>query len=243
MSPRVRATTPKKKDEPSLQKHALLGLPRLHKKIRIAIAEDHAILREALADLLDHEPDFQVDGKARNGKEVLELLRDKPADVLILDLTMPECDGFQVLRAMNQQGLRVPTVVLTASEDKADYAQVVRLGGRGLVIKSQGAEKVFAAVRSVAQGKLAFCNDVAQQVLGAVAPPPGISGALGRLSARERQIADLIARGMKNSEIACELAISYNTVKVHVQTIFSKTGVRDRLELMTLALTTHQLTA
>lgn len=243
MSSRVRIATPKKASKSTTHKNNLFGLRALQKKIRIAIAEDHAILREALAAMLNGQPDFQVETKARNGKEALQALREKPADVLVLDLKMPECDGFEVLRVMSQQGSTVPALVLTGCEDKSAYAQVVRLGGRGLVVKSEGAEKLCSAIRNVAQGKLAFCNDVAQQVLGAIAPKPGICGALNRLSAREQEIASLVARGMKNSEIARELAISYNTVKVHLQTIFSKTGVRDRLELVTLALSTRQLTA
>ena len=246
MSSRVRMTSPKKTHKnilPTLPTNNLFDLRGLQKKIRIAIAEDHAILREALAVMLNSQPDFQVEAKACNGREVLQALRDNPADVLILDLMMPECDGFEVLRVMSQQRYEVPILVLTGSEDKSVYAQVVKLGGRGLVVKTEGAEKLCSAVRSVAQGKLAFCNDIAQQVLGAIAPKPGICGALSRLSAREQEIASLVARGMKNSEIARELAISYNTVKVHLQTIFSKTGVRDRLELMTLALSTRQLTA
>jgi DNA-binding NarL/FixJ family response regulator len=241
MSPRVRPATPKKHPRP--HSHNLLGLRTLQKKIRIAIAEDHTILREALATMLSRQPDFEVEAKARNGKEALQALREKQPDVLILDLGMPECNGFEVLRTMNQQGSQVPTVVLTGSENKADYAQVVKLGVRGLVLKSEGIEKLCGAVRNVAAGQLAFCNDIAQQVLGSMAPKPGFTGALSRLSERERQIAGLVARGMKNSEIARELAISYNTVKVHLQTIFSKTGVRDRLELVTLALTAQRLTA
>ena len=243
MSRRVGITTPKKINKSTPQKNNLLPIRTLQKKIRIAIAEDHAVLREALATMLDRQPDFHVEAKARNGREALQLLREKPADVLILDLTMPECDGFEVLRNMNQHGSPVPTLVLTGSEDRAAYAQVVKLGGRGLVVKSDGIETLFSAVRAVAAGKLAFCNEIAQNVLGAIAPKPGLTGALNRLSTREKQIATLVARGMKNSEIARELAISYNTVKVHLQTIFSKTGVRDRLELVTLALATRQLTA
>jgi DNA-binding NarL/FixJ family response regulator len=242
MSPRVRPT-PKKSAHAPVRKNNLLALRALQKKIRIAIAEDHTILREALAGMLNRQPDFAVEAKARNGREAIEAVREKQPDVLILDLSMPEGNGFDVLRAMNQQGAPVPTVVLTGSENKADYAQVVKLGVRGLVMKSEGIEKLCTAVRNVADGKLAFCNDVAQSVLGAMTPKPGFSGALNRLSAREREIAALVARGMKNSEIARELAISYNTVKVHLQTIFSKTGARDRLELVTLALSTHRLTA
>jgi DNA-binding NarL/FixJ family response regulator len=130
-------------------------------------------------------------------------------------------------------------VVLTGSESQPDYVQVVRLGARGLVLKGDSPEKLFNAIRAVANGELAFSDEVAQSVLQAMATETQEERAtnLQRLSERERQIAYLVARGMKNRDIATELAISENTVKRHLQSIFSKTGAKDRLELAVLALT------
>lgn len=206
--------------------------------ISIVIADDHAILRESLTALLQTQPNFQVAGAAANGDEALQLVQAHHPDVLVLDLFMPQSDGFEVLRMLDRSGDRVASVVLTASENQEDYVQVVRLGARGLVLKGDNPAKLFTAIRTVAEGELAFSDEVAQSVLNAMAtdtqaPPTSMS----RLSDRERQISYLIARGMRNRDIATDLSISENTVKRHIQSIFSKTGARDRLELAVLALT------
>jgi DNA-binding NarL/FixJ family response regulator len=209
-------------------------------KIRVVIADDHAVLRESLAALLNTQPDFVVEGTAANGQQALELVQQRHPDVLVLDLFMPDFDGFDVLRTLDRAGTRVATVVLTGSESEMDYVQVVRLGGRGLVIKSDEPEKLFSAVRAVAQGELAFSDDLAKQVVNSMATEwrqePPKANSLARLSERERQIAYAVARGLKNRNIAEQLSISENTVKRHLQSIFGKTGARDRLELAVIAL-------
>jgi DNA-binding NarL/FixJ family response regulator len=206
-------------------------------KVRIVIADDHAILRESLCALLSTQPDFQVEGGASNGQEALAEVQEHHPDVLVLDLFMPGSDGFEVLRTLDHAGTRVAAVVLTGSESELDYVQVVRLGGRGLVLKGDAPEKLFAAIRTVANGELAFSDELAQQVLTTMtAESRAPAKALTRLSDRERQIACYVARGMKNKDIGQELSISENTVKRHLQSIFSKTGARDRLELAVLAL-------
>ncbi len=207
-------------------------------KIRILIADDHVILLESLTALLGHAQDFEVVGKATNGAETLEQVRQHHPDVLLLDLFMPQGDGFDVLRTLDRSEHRVASVVLTGSDSQLDYVQVVKLGARGLVLKGDDPSKLFDAIRTVASGELAFSSDIAGQVVNAMAaeshPEPT---SLTRLSERERQIALLVARGLKNKDIAGELAISENTVKRHLQSIFSKTGTRDRLELAVLAVT------
>ena len=125
-------------------------------KIPIVIADDHAVLRESLTALLDTQPDFQVVGKASNGVEALDLVQKHQPTVLVLDLFMPGGDGFEVLRTLDRANSRVAAVVLTGSENQPDYVQVVRLGARGLVLKGEGPERLFAAIRSVANGELAF---------------------------------------------------------------------------------------
>ena len=213
--------------------------PSSSKKINVAIADDHAILRESLAALLATQGDFEVLGTAANGQEALDLVKNCPLDVLVLDLFMPDFDGFDVLKTLDRSGNRIASVVLTGSESEADYVKVVRLGARGLVIKSDGPQKLFDAVRLVANGDLAFSESLAQQVLASMSSEPREApqtGSLVRLSERERQIAYSVARGLKNRDIGQQLNISENTVKRHLQSIFSKTGARDRLELAVLAM-------
>lgn len=208
-------------------------------KIRIAIADDHAVLRESLCALLASHRDFEVVGTASDGSEALELIEKQHPDVLVLDLYMPGTDGFEVLRRLDRTDTKVASVVLTGSDSQQDYVQVVRLGARGLVLKGDPPENLFYAIRTVANGELAFSDDVAQGVLLAMTAEsqPERAADLHRLSEREKQIAGLVSRGMKNKDIAAQLAISENTVKRHLQSIFSKTGARDRLELAVLALT------
>ncbi|HYH00921.1 MAG TPA: response regulator transcription factor [Terriglobales bacterium] len=207
-------------------------------KIRVVIADDHVVLLESLSALLSSQPDFEVVGKAVNGTIAVELVQQHHPDVLVLDLFMPENDGFEVLRTLERAETRVAAVVLTGSESQLDYVQVVKLGARGLVLKGDNPEKLFTAIRTVASGDLAFSNDIANQVVSAMATEPRSEPTtLARLSERERQIAFLVARGLKNKDIAAELNISENTVKRHLQSIFSKTGTRDRLELAVLAVT------
>ncbi|HWY71123.1 MAG TPA: response regulator transcription factor [Terriglobales bacterium] len=210
-------------------------------KIRIVLADDHAILRESLSLLLSTQNDFEVEGSASNGQEALEMVQRYHPDVLVLDLFMPDFDGFEVLRTLDRSGNRVATVVLTASESDTDYAQVVRLGARGLVMKGDGPQSLFEAIRLVGSGELAFSDELAHQVVSTLANDKRETHAapqasLHRLSDRERQIAYSVARGMKNRDIASQLTISENTVKRHLQSIFGKTGARDRLELAVLAL-------
>lgn len=205
--------------------------------IAIVIADDHAVLRDSLAALLQSQPDFEVRGAAANGQEALQLVQEHHPDVLVLDLFMPQSDGFEVLRTLDRAGNRVASVVLTGSESNNDYVQVVRLGARGLVLKGDDPQTLFAAIRMVAEGELAFSHEVAESVLNSMASDkPPVPTSMGRLSDRERQISYLVARGMKNRDIATDLKISENTVKRHLQSIFSKTGSRDRLDLALLTL-------
>src|SRR3954469_10619360 len=171
-------------------------------KIRLVIADDHAVLRESLGALLESQKDMQVLGKASNGAEALELVREKKPDVLVLDLFMPGSDGFEVLRTLDRSGQMMPSVVLTGSESQLDYAQAVRFGARGLVLKGDDPTKLFTAIRSVVAGELAFSDDLAQPVLSTMVVDSGRqNSASPRLSDRERQIAFLVARGMKNKDI------------------------------------------
>jgi DNA-binding NarL/FixJ family response regulator len=205
--------------------------------IAIVIADDHAVLRESLSALLQSQPDFEVTGAAANGQEALQLVQQHHPDVLVLDLFMPQSDGFEVLRTLDRAGNRVASVVLTGSDSNNDYVQVVRLGARGLVLKGDDPQTLFAAIRMVAEGELAFSREVAESVLNSMASDkPPVPTSMGRLSGRERQISCLVARGMKNRDIATDLKISENTVKRHLQSIFSKTGSRDRLDLALLTL-------
>lgn len=213
--------------------------------IRIAIAEDHSALRQSLSALLSFSGEFAVAGTAVDGDEALELVLREHPDVLLLDLYMPGRSGFAVLRQLESSHLHTAGLVLTASEDPQDYALAVRHGARGLVRKGSDPEYLFTAIRLVAAGELAFTDAVARSILQAMTADPRSGQAQGmqRLSDRESEVARLVAAGMKNRDIAQQLRISENTVKRHLQSIFNKTGARDRLELAVLALNENSTAA
>jgi len=205
--------------------------------IRIIIADDHTLLRQSLIAMLSTQPEFEVIGEAGTGQTAFELVQSYQPDVLLLDLFMPEHDGFDVLRMLERVGNPVGTLILTASENEMDYVQAVRLGAKGLVLKEEPPDKLFEAIRAVARGELAFSDDIARQVVHSISDVrKKASHGMERLSERERSIALLVARGMRNREIGTQLNISENTVKRHLKSIFSKTGARDRLELAVITL-------
>ena len=207
------------------------------KNLAIVLGDHQQVVRDSIASLLGNQDDMEVVGSGASAGQVLELVRQHRPDVLILELDLLDGNGFEVLRTLSQESATVPTLILTASENEVDYVQAVRLGATGLVLKRDSPEKLFQAVRNVAAGQLAFSNEIAQQVVSWMAGErvrPRPSG-LQRLSEREQMVAALVARGLRNRQIAEELKISENTVKRHLQSIFSKTGTRDRVELAAMA--------
>ena len=207
--------------------------PNLEKKLAVILGDQQQVVRDSLAALLQTQPDMEVRATAATGNQTLELVRRHRPDVLVLELDLPEGNGFEVLRALEHQGASVPTLILTASDNETDYVQALRLGASGLVLKRDSPDKLFQAIRDVAAGQLAFSTEIAEHVVGRMAGertrPP--TRGLQRLSQRERTVAELVARRLRNREIAAQLNISENTVKRHLQSIFSKTGAHDRVEL------------
>ncbi|HKW24990.1 MAG TPA: response regulator transcription factor [Terriglobales bacterium] len=206
-------------------------------KLAVILADHHQVVRDSIAALLGTQADIEVVASAASGNQVTELVQRHRPDVLVLELDLPESSGFEVLRALSQAGLSLPTLILTGSDNEVDYVHAVRLGASGLVLKRDSPEKLFHAIRSVAAGQLAFSNEIAQQVVNWMAGERARPAARGlhRLSEREHTVVVLVTRGLRNREIAAELNISENTVKRHLQSIFSKTGAHDRVELAALA--------
>lgn len=203
------------------------------KRLAIILVDQQQVVRLSFATLLATQPDMEVVGAASTAAEALELVQRLRPDLLVLEVDLPEGGSFDLLRKLGQMGAAVRTLILTASENEMDYVQAVRLGAAGLALKRDTAEKVLQGIRSVAAGQLAFSNEIAQHVVSWMAGDrvrPRAQG-LQRLSEREREVATLVARGLRNREIANELSISENTVKRHLQSIFSKTGAHDRVEL------------
>jgi two-component system nitrate/nitrite response regulator NarL len=211
--------------------------------VRIIIADDHPIVRDGLKKLLLLEEDFEIVGEASDGREVLERVQELDPDVLLLDLRMPNLDGLSALQALQQTNKRTRVIVLTASEDKNEFVQAMKLGCSGIVLKQTAPDLIVKSIRKVNAGEIWLDSHTTAAVMRQFqtgVDAAGMATGKGRerspLSAREREIVALVAQGYKNKEMAEKMFISEQTVKNHLHNIFDKLGVSDRLELALYAI-------
>ena len=194
--------------------------------IRLIIADDHQLFRQGLRLLLKSEPEVAIVGETDRADELPTLLDRIPCDQLLLDLQMER----NALADIDNLARRVPVIVLTASEVPADAVAAVRKGAQAIVFKRFAVETLMDAIRMVAQGGVWLPVSLQTHMAARLRSP---SGAV--LSPREEEIVRYVAQGLRNGEIAKNLAISEETVKTHLSRIFRKVGVRDRLELALFA--------
>jgi two-component system nitrate/nitrite response regulator NarL len=206
--------------------------------IRILVADDHAIFRDGLRKLLEVADDVQIVGEASNGVECTKMLAKLKPDILLLDLRMPEKDGLGVLEEVNFDSLPTRVIVLTAAEDDRDVVRAMRLGARGVVLKQSASDLLLKSIRRVAEGEIWLDNRMTAEVIEAFkkSSESGQRREKPLLSAREKEIVQLVAQGFRNREIGEKLFISEQTVKNHLHNIFDKLGVSDRLELALYAI-------
>jgi two-component system, NarL family, nitrate/nitrite response regulator NarL len=215
-------------------------------KIRIVVADDHPIFRDGLCKLLGLEEDFQVVAQASDGREVLDVLQQHEPDILLLDLKMPGLDGLATLQRLQAARNRTRVIVLTASDDKNEFVQAMKLGTSGIVLKQTATELLIKSIRKVHAGEIWLDSHttaavIRQFVAAEENPIPQMAAAprdreRSPLSQREREIVALVAQGFKNKEMAEKMFISEQTVKNHLHNIFDKLGVSDRLELALYAI-------
>src|SRR6266850_5298466 len=215
-------------------------------KIRIVVADDHPIFRDGLCRLLALEDDFEVVAQAQDGRQVLDVLQQYEPDILLLDLKMPGLDGLATLQRLQIAKNKTRVIVLTASDDKNEFVQAMKLGTSGIVLKQTATELLIKSIRKVHAGEIWLDSHttaaVIRQFVASDEPPvpPPSSAPRERerspLSQREREIVALVAQGFKNKEMAEKMFISEQTVKNHLHNIFDKLGVSDRLELALYAI-------
>jgi len=211
--------------------------------VRIVLADDHPIVRDGLKKLLQLEDDFEIVGEAADGREVLERVQQLDPDVLLLDLRMPNLDGLAALQSLQQTNRRTRVIVLTASEDKNEFVQAMKLGCSGIVLKQTAPDLIVKSIRKVHSGEIWLDSNTTAAVMRQFSTGMDTGGggtSKGRerspLSTREREIVGLVSQGYKNKEMAEKMFISEQTVKNHLHNIFDKLGVSDRLELALYAI-------
>lgn len=205
--------------------------------IRLALAEDHKIVRWAIREALSTAEDLEIVGEAGTAAETLAMLRDVKPDVLVLDLTLPDRSGIDVLNEMRQLETAPLVVVLTWHTEPSYAARAIAAGAHGYVSKSAQPEELLRAIRAVARGERVVPAAVEEMLAsGAVNPA-------GSLTARELQVMEMLARGMTNREIAGQLGISGKTVDTHRGHVLKKLGVRNNSELTSFAVKHGYITA
>ena len=203
--------------------------------IRVAIADDHRVVRDGLCYLLSQEQDIEIAGEAGNGRQTMDVVAAARPDVLLLDLSMPELDGLAVLAALHDTPHRPAVVVLTSATDDEHLVRAIHAGAISYLLKTAPAEDVIAAVRDAAAGTASLSPELLTRFTQAVRRPPP-PDPLQPLSPRERDVLGLIARGHSNRQIARDLAIGEQTVKTHVRSILTKLGLQDRVQAAIFAI-------
>jgi DNA-binding NarL/FixJ family response regulator len=207
-------------------------------KLRIFLADDHAVVREGLKSLINAQPDMEVIGEAGDGRDACERAEHTRPDVVVLDVSMPGMSGAQAAARLRQGCPEVRVLALTVHEDKGYLRQLLGAGAAGYVLKRAAAEELIRAIRAVAAGGVYLDPALAGKVVGGfVRQPPG-KGApeAGDLSERETDVVRLVAAGHSNKEIAGRLELSVKTVETYKARSLEKLGLRNRADLVRYAL-------
>jgi two-component system NarL family response regulator len=197
--------------------------------IRVAIAEDQRMVREALGALLAREPDIALVGEAASGPEAIALAREQRPDVLVLDIGLPGIGGVEVTRTLRREQPELKVLALSVHNEADIVRNMLQAGAAGYVHKSEAVSALVRAIRDVMQNNVYLSPRVTRQAL--TIRPAGVAAAHDLLSPRERQILALIAAGKRSSEIAARLSISVATVEVHRRNIMRKLRLHTVAEL------------
>lgn len=206
--------------------------------IQLAIADDEATVRAGLRMLVDAEPDLEVVGEASDGNEIVELARRAKPDVVLMDIRMARLDGISATRQIRDAGLAARVIMLTTFGDEDNLYEALSAGASGFLLKVSPPERLLEGIRVVAAGESLLDPAITRNVIERFASrparqttPPGFDS----LTPREREVMELVAGGLSNTEIATRLVLSETTVKTHVQRILMKLGLRDRVQAVVLA--------
>ena len=203
---------------------------------RVLLADDHNLVRAGVRKILEAHRGFRVVGEVANGREALAALEKEPADVLVLDLTMPDLDGFEVLARARDLRPKLRILVLTMHANAEYVSRAVREGADGYLLKDSAVQDLVAAIEAVMAGRAYYSPPVQRELGRLVREGAAFAHPLDSLSEREREVLRLVARGLATKEIAAELEISPRTVDTHRANLMRKLGLRSVALLTQFAL-------
>ncbi|MEU7468228.1 response regulator [Streptomyces sp. NPDC012403] len=207
--------------------------------IRVAVVDDQPLIRAGFSMVLAGQDDIEVVGEAENGADALDLLHKVEADVVIMDIRMPVMDGIQATEQLMLRDDPPGVLVLTTFDNDEDAFAALRAGAGGFLLKNAPAAEVVNAIRVLAAGESVVAPRITRLLLDRVsdrlAPANGQAERLDALTARERDVLALVARGLSNAEIAAELYVAGATVKTHLGNLMAKLHLRDRAQAVAFA--------
>ena len=206
--------------------------------IKVLVVDDHRLFRQGLISLMGTREDLvEVIGEANSGRDAIFMTEQLNPDVVLMDIYMPDCDGLQVAKEIRKRMPDVAIVILTSSEDDKHLSKAIQLGASGYLHKTLDADELFDLLECVAHGEVAMTRTMATRLLYNLSSADRKSEANGDdLTSREIEVLHLVAKGATNPQIATQLNITVNTVKVHLRNILSKLNVENRTQAATLAL-------
>jgi DNA-binding NarL/FixJ family response regulator len=210
---------------------------------RVLIADDDDLMRAGLAELLTADPEIDIVGQASTGRQAIERTRQLTPDVVLMDVRMPDLDGIAATRELSRTAPGAKVLILTTFEQDDYIFGALRAGASGFLLKRTRPEDLIAAVHTIAAGDALLSPSVTRRVIDRMAqqPTPDLTGhaKLDSLTPRERDVLELIARGLSNREIAAALVVEESTIRTHVKRILMKLNLRDRVQAVILAYETR----
>lgn len=209
---------------------------------RIILVDDHWIVRQGLKLIFETEDDYEVVAEAENGKQALDLIESTKADIVLLDLLMPEMSGVEFMKIYKEKGLSIPVVILTTLNEQDYIQKCIRLGAKGYLLKDTEREQLLRTVASAVRGELLLTESITKQLFTVPEnlrkdEAKVVTEALDYgISERELVVLHAIARGDTSKAISIDMEISERTVKAHLTKIYTKLGVTSRTEAVAKAL-------
>ncbi len=201
--------------------------------IRIVITDDHQLFREGLSRILNETPEMTVLATLASGEEAVRRVPELKPDVMLMDVNMPGMGGLEATQRIHARFPDIRIIMLTVSEKESDLFGAIRAGARGFLLKNASMDELVEAIRRVYAGEAIIAPSMAVKLLdefAAAKPPSSAEQGQEELTDRERDVLQLVARGLGNKEIAAELGLSPHTVKAHLRTILDKLHLRGRAE-------------
>lgn len=207
------------------------------KKLRVFVADDHAVLRDGLKALVNGQPDMEIVGEADNGRVTVERAKELMPEILLMDISMPELNGVAAAELIRQECPSIKILVLTAYKDKGYLDRFLKAGAAGYVLKLSAADELIGAIRQVAAGGIYLDPQMADRITDGYVRSQFLKGEVRQreLTPREEELLRLIAQGYSNKEISGELKISVKTVESHKANLMQKLELRTRTEIVRYA--------